>query len=346
MMEKPTSVCGTFTVMDPLSETDSIVVNSNVIKLKRSAEALSGMTAGYDGTNHLTIGETGSDLHETNILTTCAFVDPIVRSKKFALDCSTSDVDTTTTIYCNSTANRGFGFPDTSGDILINDFPTNLTQMNLVDDSCAIISQFNQTVRLKFDLFNQSPDCTCTIRPQNVADIAFDLPSSGGTLMRAVQSVGAGSSVVNTSNANGVSSLRSIIGTAPVVATQNTNDVTLSLDATVATLTGTQNITNKTLSIGLNGVNMKETRHIKTTNSTTIGAGAFITIALVFSPAMPTIPLLNGNVSQGLASTRFQNALISYSNVTTTSADMHIQNINATLNISGTFEITTAAVSI
>ena len=168
-------------------------------------------------------------------ITTDAFVFP---SGSMIFEGATADAFETTFAITDPTADRTFTFPDVTSSVLVREATQTLTNKTLT------------TPTITSGVFNTAVSGTAVLDEDNMASNAADKVATQQSIVAYADSI-IGTLPVNTDSGNisigtGSETL-TIAGGTGIDSVGSGNSLTLNIANTVATLTGTQTVTNKTL---------------------------------------------------------------------------------------------------
>jgi hypothetical protein len=168
-------------------------------------------------------------------ITTDAFVFP---SGSMIFEGATADAFETTFAITDPTADRTFTFPDVTSSVLVREATQTLTNKTLT------------TPTITSGVFNTAVSGTAVLDEDNMASDSATKVATQQSIVAYTDSI-IGTLPVNTDSGNisigtGSETL-TIAGGTGIDSVGSGNSLTLNIDSTVATLTGTQTVTNKTL---------------------------------------------------------------------------------------------------
>ena len=168
-------------------------------------------------------------------ITTDAFVFP---GGSMIFEGATADASETTFAITDPTADRTFTFPDVTSSVLVREATQTLTNKTLT------------TPTITSGVFNTAVSGTAVLDEDNMASDSATKVATQQSIVAYTDSI-IGTLPVNTDSGNisigtGSETL-TIAGGTGIDSVGSGNSLTLNIDSTVATLTGTQTVTNKTL---------------------------------------------------------------------------------------------------
>ena len=208
-------------------------VNSNAADIGDIADILSASGFIASSTDIVeSIVAINSELPE---ITTDAFIFP---GGSMIFEGATADAFETTFAITDPTADRTFTFPDVTSSVLVREATQTLTNKTLT------------TPTITSGVFNTAVSGTAVLDEDNMASNAADKVATQQSIVAYVDII-TGTLPVNTDSGNisigtGSETL-TIAGGTGIDSVGSGNSLTLNIDSTVATLTGTQTVTNKTL---------------------------------------------------------------------------------------------------
>ena len=208
-------------------------VNSNAADIGDIADIVSASGFIASSTDIVeSIVAVNSELPE---ITTDAFVFP---GGSMIFEGATADASETTFAITDPTADRTFTFPDVTSSVLVREATQTLTNKTLT------------TPTITSGVFNTAVSGTAVLDEDNMASNAADKVATQQSIVAYVDII-TGTLPVNTDSGNisigtGSETL-TIAGGTGIDSVGSGNSLTLNIDSTVATLTGTQTVTNKTL---------------------------------------------------------------------------------------------------
>jgi hypothetical protein len=208
-------------------------VNSNAADIGDIADIVSASGFIASSTDIVeSIVAVNSELPE---ITTDAFVFP---SGSMIFEGATADAFETTFAITDPTADRTFTFPDVTSSVLVREATQTLTNKTLT------------TPTITSGVFNTAVSGTAVLDEDNMASDSATKVATQQSIVAYTDSI-IGTLPVNTDSGNisigtGSETL-TIAGGTGIDSVGSGNSLTLNIDSTVATLTGTQTVTNKTL---------------------------------------------------------------------------------------------------
>jgi hypothetical protein len=208
-------------------------VNSNAADIGDIADIVSASGFIASSTDIVeSIVAVNSELPE---ITTDAFVFP---SGSMIFEGATADASETTLAFTDPTADRTFTFPDVTSSVLVREATQTLTNKTLT------------TPTITSGVFNTAVSGTAVLDEDNMASDSATKVATQQSIVAYTDSI-IGTLPVNTDSGNisigtGSETL-TIAGGTGIDSVGSGNSLTLNIDSTVATLTGTQTVTNKTL---------------------------------------------------------------------------------------------------
>ena len=208
-------------------------VNSNAADIGDIADIVSASGFIASSTDIVeSIVAVNSELPE---ITTDAFVFP---SGSMIFEGATADASETTFAITDPTADRTFTFPDVTSSVLVREATQTLTNKTLT------------TPTITSGVFNTAVSGTAVLDEDNMASDSATKVATQQSIVAYTDSI-IGTLPVNTDSGNisigtGSETL-TIAGGTGIDSVGSGNSLTLNIDSTVATLTGTQTVTNKTL---------------------------------------------------------------------------------------------------
>jgi|TARA_R110002096_G_scaffold63491_3_gene155729 hypothetical protein len=208
-------------------------VNSNAADIGDIADIVSASGFIASSTDIVeSIVAVNSELPE---ITTDAFVFP---GGSMIFEGATADASETTFAITDPTADRTFTFPDVTSSVLVREATQTLTNKTLT------------TPTITSGVFNTAVSGTAVLDEDNMASDSATKVATQQSIVAYTDSI-IGTLPVNTDSGNisigtGSETL-TIAGGTGIDSVGSGNSLTLNIDSTVATLTGTQTVTNKTL---------------------------------------------------------------------------------------------------